>query len=254
MSSNAVALIFDLDGTLIDSLPDLTAALNRMLTGLGRRELTTSEVRAMIGDGTRALVKRALGATGRVIGLKEAHEAFSDFYEAALTRQTRLYPGVRETLADMRKSGARLGICTNKSQVMTMSVLNEFGIAKDFTAVIGGDVLSLRKPNPAHLLAVIEQLGAKPDEAIMIGDGENDFAVARAVGIPVILMSYGYLHVPPKSLSPDAWLESFADIPKTLAQVHPARELQPTLRDFLRHRRRWLVKIEVPRCAANRDE
>lgn len=214
-----VALIFDLDGTLIDSLPDLSAALNRMLMGLGRRELATSEVRAMIGDGTRALVKRALGATGGVVGLKQAHEAFSDFYEAALTCHTRLYPGVRETLANMRKSGSRLGICTNKSQVMTMSVLKEFGIAEEFTAVIGGDVVPLRKPNPAHLLAVMEQLDATRRDAIMIGDGENDYAAARALCIPVILMSYGYLHVPRESLSPNAWIERFVDIPQAVARI-----------------------------------
>lgn len=216
---NDVALIFDLDGTLIDSLPDLAAALNGMLVGLGRRELATSEVRAMIGDGTRALVTRALEATGGVVDLEQAHESFSSFYQAALTRQTRLYPGVRETLANMRKSGARLGICTNKSQVMTMSVLKEFGIAEEFTAVVGGDVVPLRKPNPGHLLAVIEQLGATPYDAIMIGDGENDYAVARALRISIILMSYGYLHVPRESLTPDAWIGRFADIPQTVARI-----------------------------------
>ena len=219
MSSNGVALIFDLDGTLIDSLPDLTAALNRMLTELGRRELAAAEVRAMIGDGTRALVKRALVATGGMPDLEQAHATFSDFYKEALTRLTRLYPGVRETLAILRKFGARLGICTNKSQVMTMSVLKEFGIAEDFTAVIGGDVVPLRKPNPAHLLAVIEQLETIPRDAIMVGDGENDYAVARALRIPVILMSYGYLHVAPESLTPDAWIDRFVDIPQTVARI-----------------------------------
>ena len=222
---NDVALIFDLDGTLIDSLPDLAAALNGMLVGLGRRELAASEVRAMIGDGTRALVTRALEATGGVVDLEQAHEAFSSFYQAALTRQTRLYPRVRETLANMRKSGARLGICTNKSQVMTMSVLKEFGIAQDFTAVVGGDAVPLRKPNPAHLLAVIDQLGAKVSDAIMIGDGENDYAVARSVGIPVILMTYGYLHVPRETLSPDSWVERFADMPQNVARIRSAGEL-----------------------------
>ena len=224
-----IALIFDLDGTLVDSLPDLRAALNGMLLGLGRRQLAASQVRAMIGDGTRALVQRALGATGAVAGLEEAHSAFLQFYEAGLTRLTRLYPGVRESLADLRRSGARLGVCTNKSQAMSMAVLKAFGIADDFTAVVGGDAVPLRKPNPAHLLAVVEQLGARPGDAVMIGDGENDYTAARALGIPVILMSYGYLRVPRESLSPDAWLERFVEIPQTAARIRAAGELKPVL-------------------------
>lgn len=224
-----IALIFDLDGTLVDSLPDLRAALNGMLLGLSRRQLAASEVRAMIGDGTGALVQRALGATGDVAGLEEAHSTFLQFYEHGLAQLTRLYPGVRETLAALRRSGARLGICTNKSQAASMAVLKAFGIADDFTAVVGGDVVPLRKPNPAHLLAVIEQLGATPGDAVMIGDGENDYAAARALGIPVILMSYGYLRVPPESLSPDAWLERFVDIPQTVIRIRAAGELKPVL-------------------------
>jgi phosphoglycolate phosphatase len=224
-----IALVFDLDGTLVDSLPDLRAALNGMLLGLGRRQLAASEVRAMIGDGTRALVQRALGATGGAAGLEEAHSAFLHFYEAGLIRLTRLYPGVRETLADLRRSGARLGACTNKSQSMTMAVLKVFGIADDFGAVVGGDAVPLRKPNPAHLLAVVEQLGARPGDAVMIGDGANDYAAARALGIPVILMSYGYLHVPRESLSPDAWLERFVEIPQTVTRIRAAGELKPIL-------------------------
>jgi phosphoglycolate phosphatase len=224
-----IALIFDLDGTLVDSLPDLRVALNGMLLGLGRRQLAASEVRVMIGDGTRALVQRALAATGPVAGLEEAHSAFFQFYETGLTRLTRLYPGVRESLADLRRSGARLGVCTNKSQVMTMAVLKAFEIEEYFSAVVGGDAVPLRKPNPAHLLTVVEQLGARPADAVMIGDGENDYAAARAVGIPVIMMSYGYLHVPRESLSPDAWLERFVEIPQTVTRIRAAGELKPVL-------------------------
>ena len=216
---NSVALIFDVDGTLVDSLPDLRAALNSMLAGLSRPELADSEVRRMIGDGTPALVKRALGATGGVTDLEQAHQAFLQFYELRLTRLTRLYPGVRDTLAELRKSGARLGVCTNKSQAMTIALLKALDIVNHFTAVLGGDAVPHKKPNPAHLLAVIEQLGATRGDAIMVGDGENDYAVARALDIPVILMSYGYLHVPRESLSPDAWLDRFVDIPQAVTRI-----------------------------------
>ena len=221
-----VALIFDLDGTLIDSLPDLATALNRMLLGLGLRELAAAEIRAMIGDGTRALVQRALAATGGVTDLEKSHSKFADFYERGLTQHTNLYPGVRETLAELRASGARLGICTNKSQNMTVAVLYAFGIADHFAAIVGGDAVPFKKPNPNHLAAVIKQLRADLGDAIMIGDGENDFAVARAAGIPVIMLNYGYLHTPRERLSPDAWLERFTDIPQTVNRIRAMRNRQ----------------------------
>jgi phosphoglycolate phosphatase len=226
---NDLALIFDLDGTLVDSLPDLRAALNDMLLGLGRRRLAVFEVRPMIGDGTRALVQRALGATGGVAGLEEAHSAFLEFYGAGLTRLTRLYPGVRESLPELRRSGARLGVCTNKSQAMSIAVLEAFGISNDFAAIVGGDAVPLRKPNPAHLHAVVKQLGARLRDAVMIGDGVNDYAAARALGIPVILMSYGYLRVPRGTVAPDEWLKRFVDIPEAVNRIRVTRELKPVL-------------------------
>jgi phosphoglycolate phosphatase-like HAD superfamily hydrolase len=156
------ALVFDLDGTLVDSLPDLRAALNEMLRGLARRELWAGEVRRMIGDGTHALVGRALRATGEVVDLEDAHQRFLDFY----------------------------------------------------------DIVPFRKPDPRHLLTALEQLRASPNQSVMIGDNENDHAAARAAGVAVILLRYGYLRVPAETLAPDAWLDQFADIPPALDQIN----------------------------------
>ena len=214
------ALVFDLDGTLVDSLPDLRAALNEMLRGLGRRELSASEVRRMIGDGTHALVGRALGATGEVVDLENQHQRFLDFYQAAPTRLSRLYPDVATTLRSLIESGARLAICTNKQQAATLAVLDGFDIAKYFEVIVGGDVVPFRKPDSRHLLAALEQLGASPNESVMIGDNENDQAAGRAGGTAVILMRYGYLRVPPETLAPDAWLDHFADIPRALDRIN----------------------------------
>jgi phosphoglycolate phosphatase len=213
------ALLFDLDGTLVDSLPDLQSALNEMLRGYRCRQLTAAEVREMIGDGSHTLVERALAMTGAVADFDRAHGQFRAFYQAAPTRLSRLYPGVKETLAALRASGARLAVCTNKPQTATIAVLEGFEIAGHFDAVLGGDAVPVKKPDPRHLLAAVERLGATTSEAVMIGDNENDYAAARAAGIPIILMRYGYLRVPPETLAPEAWLEDFADIAQAVAQL-----------------------------------
>jgi phosphoglycolate phosphatase len=214
------AVIFDLDGTLVDSAPDLRAALNGMLRQLERRDLTASEVRSMIGDGSRALVERALAATGAVTEFETAHGCFLQLYEASPTRFSRLYPDVIETLDTLRETGTRLAICTNKPQAATLVVLEGFGIRNYFEAVLGGDVVPFKKPDPRHLLAAIEQLGPLPDGAVvMIGDNENDEAAARAAGLPVFLLRYGYVRVPEETLAPNAWLDAFPDILRALATL-----------------------------------
>ncbi len=139
------ALIFDLDGTLVDSLPDLRAALNKMLSGMGRRDLTPDEVRGMIGDGMRALVQRALAATGSVTDFEAAHQRFLECYEAALAKLSRLYPGVEATLDSLRASGMRLAICTNKPQAMTLGVLEGLGISDRFDAIVAGDAVPFQE-------------------------------------------------------------------------------------------------------------
>jgi phosphoglycolate phosphatase len=217
------ALLFDLDGTLVDSLPDLRAALNETLQGLGRHELLPDDVRRMIGDGTHALVERALRATGEVVDLENAHQRFLDFYQAAPTRLSRLYPNVAMTLGLLIESGAHLAVCTNKQQAATLAVLDGFEIAKYFHAILGGDVVRFRKPHPGHLLSALEKLDASPDESVMIGDNENDYSAARAADVPVILMRYGYLRVPPETLVPDAWLDNFGDLPRTITRSFAAR-------------------------------
>ena len=212
------ALVFDLDGTLVDSLPDLRAGLNEMLRGLTRRELSAHEVRRMIGDGTHALVERALRATGELIDVERAHQRFR-FLRSGAHATERLYPGIAATLRSLIESGARLGICTNKQQTATLAVLKGFEIAEYFEVIIGGDVLSFRKPNVRHLLTALEQLRISPNESVMIGDNENDYVAARAAGVAVILMRYGYLRMPPETLAPDAWLDRFADIPPALDRI-----------------------------------
>ena len=173
----------------------------------------------MIGDGSQALVERALNVTGSIDDVSAAHRCFLDAYEAAPTRYTRLYPAVAETLNELRGLGCRLAVCTNKPQSATIAVLDGLEIGKYFDVILGGDRVAFRKPDPRHLLAAIEQLNASPANAVMIGDNENDFAAARAASLPIILMRYGYLRVAPDSLSPDAWLDNFADVIAAIAAL-----------------------------------
>ncbi len=155
-------LLFDLDGTLVDSAPDLRAALNQMLRERGRPPLSLPQVRGMIGDGVPALVARALAASGiDSAELATALPRYSALYEAGAVRLTRPYPGVPETLAALRRRGWRTAICTNKPQRATMVVLEGLGLTALFDGVAGGDRFAVRKPDPGHLLGLIGELGGR---------------------------------------------------------------------------------------------
>jgi phosphoglycolate phosphatase len=221
------ALIFDLDGTLVDSLPDLQAALNETLREIGKKPISREAVRVMIGDGTAMLVARGLAASGAPADLHdECLRRFLEIYSADPVSRTRPYPGVPEVLAALAADGCRLGICTNKPQTATLAVLRGLRLDGFFSAVLGGDVLPVRKPDPGHLLGAIAALSALPEEAVMIGDSENDVAVAKAAGVPIVLKRYGYARVPPGQLDADIELDAFAELPKALAALD-ARSFLP---------------------------
>jgi phosphoglycolate phosphatase len=216
------ALIFDLDGTLVDSLPDLAAALAATLREIGAPALPSAAVRGMIGDGTPALVARALAARGLPASLLDERLArFMALYEAAPVARSRPYPGVTETLAALRGDGRRLAVCTNKPQQAALAVLRGLALDGFFAAVVGGDVLAVKKPDPAHLRAAIAALGAAQGEAVMIGDNEHDVAMAKAAGVPVILVRYGYHRVPLETLAADLQIDAFSELPDALARLDP---------------------------------
>jgi phosphoglycolate phosphatase len=213
-------LLFDLDGTLIDSVPDLTNAMNEILRERGYPPLAPEEVKPMVGDGVPALVARAFAARGG--GAEEAAELlprYIAFYEANATRLTRPYPGVRETLADLRGRGYRTAICTNKLQRATVRVLRGLELDDLFDGVAGGDRYAVKKPDAGHLLELIEELGGASERAAMIGDSENDAAAGHAAGLPVLLLRYGYCKCDPENLDPAAILDRFADLPGALERL-----------------------------------
>jgi phosphoglycolate phosphatase len=217
---NNFLLAFDLDGTLIDSVPDLTNSLNQVLHEHGYPPLTRAEVAPMVGDGVPALVGRAFAARGG--NPEEATEALARYiavYQANATNETRPYPGVAETLRLLRGRGYRTAICTNKLQQATVTVLQGLGLADLFDGVAGGDHYPVRKPDPGHLTRLVHELGGSIERTAMIGDSENDAAAAHAAAMPLVLMRYGYARAAPETLGARAVLDEFAELPHTLERL-----------------------------------
>jgi len=215
-----ILLVFDLDGTLVDSVPDLANALNEILRARGYASLSDAEVAPMVGDGVPALVARAFEARGG--SAAEAVEALPRYiriYEANATNLTRPYPGVPETLSMLRRRGYRTAVCTNKLQQASETVLTGLNLAALFDAVAGGDRYPVKKPDKGHLLGLIAELGGSAERAVMIGDSENDAAAAHAAAVPLVMMRYGYARVDPATLGAAAVLYRFADLPNALEQL-----------------------------------
>lgn len=216
MLATPAAIVFDLDGTLVDTAPDLTAALNTVLAEHGRSALSVAAVRNMIGDGTAKMVERGFAATGAVPAeLDPAVQRFLAVYAGGVAERSQPYPGVVATLAALVAAGRRLAVCTNKPDALAEQLLAALDMRRLFHVVVGGDV-PFRKPDPRHLQLTLDRLGVTAHEAVMVGDAGNDVASARAAGLPVVLVPYGYTAVPAEQLGADGVLGGFADLPAAL--------------------------------------
>ena len=206
-------VVFDLDGTLIDSAPDMHRAVNLMLADMGCPPLSLPEIRTMVGDGASALIARALAARQCVTAdPTKALAQFLEHYEANPTACTPTFPGVPETLERLQAFGLTLAICTNKPTRLTHMILERLGINRFFVRVIAGDTLPFRKPDPRALIEVLNVFGTPPAAAIMVGDSEVDAATAHAANVPFILMTYGYHRGPIDGISSIATLDHFAEL------------------------------------------
>lgn len=214
--SRPQAVIFDLDGTLVDTAPDLGAALNRLLAEYGRSALAPESIRTMIGDGAAKLVERGFTATGGWPAEPSAIVGrFLSIYEAGIADCSRPFPGVTAVLERLAAAKIRLGVCTNKPGVATEELLSAIDLRRHFSAVGHGDGPA-RKPDPRHLLRVVEQLGAQPATSVMVGDSANDVAAARAAGVPVVVVTFGYTATPAHELGADAVIDRFDALPGLL--------------------------------------
>jgi phosphoglycolate phosphatase len=210
-------LLLDLDGTLVDSVPDLAAALNRLMAARGLARFSHAETAAMVGDGARKLVERAFAARRRPPD-GTAIERFMADYGAHLATATRPYPGVESTLRAMTEAGWRLAVCTNKPEAMARDLLAALGLADLFRAIGGGDSFSVRKPDPAHILATLRAAGGTPQRAVMAGDHANDVLAASGAGLPCIFAGWGY-GPPAMARGAAAIAERFADLPPIAARL-----------------------------------
>lgn len=221
MSSLPRAVVFDLDGTLVDTAPDLTAALNHVLPRVDRGPVTVEAVRTMVGQGLRKLIERSLAATGGIPDNADIEAMFSgafDFYRDHLTDQSVPFPAARNVLDHLTNDGVTLGVCTNKPVALSEMLLGELNLIGYFAAILGGDSLAVKKPEAEHLLATLAHMNATVEDAVMIGDSQADIEAARAAAVPVVAVSYGYTMIPVNELGADAIIDHLADLPETLLQ------------------------------------
>ncbi len=216
------AIVFDLDGTLVDTLPDIGQALNRVLAEEARPRLATPAIAPMVGDGAARLIERAFAATGPALDADACAaltQRFLALYSAEISGRSVAYPGVVEVLEALCAKGLHLGICTNKPLAPSRTLLADLDLARFFPTVIGGDSLAVKKPDGRHLLATVADLGASCETAVMVGDNANDVDAARAARLPVILVSYGYTTTPTRTLGADAVIDEFGELEKALSRI-----------------------------------
>ena len=210
-------IMIDLDGTLVDSVPDLAYCIDEMMVKLGLQKWGETQVRHWVGNGVPKLVERAL--TGELDGqpIREVFDAaypiFLDLYEDNNAQRSYLYDGVREGLDYLKSQGYQLGCVTNKSEQFTHPLLKVLGIFNDFKIIISGDTLAKRKPDPMPLLYCAEHFNLKPEDCLMLGDSVSDVKAARAAGFDIICMSYGYNHGNDISVeNPDLVIDSMSQL------------------------------------------
>lgn len=208
-------LVLDLDGTLVNSVPDLRASLNRLMAMRGLAGFEAPEVAAMVGDGAAVLVQRAMTARGRQAEAADIGDFLAD-YGAHPAVELRPFAGVAETLPRLRSDGWRLAVCTNKPEAPARSLLGALRLLDMIDAIGGGDSFPVRKPDPAHLLATIARAGGDPAASVMVGDHHNDVRAASGAGIPCVFALWGYGPIAMAEGS-QARAERFTDVPAIAA-------------------------------------
>jgi phosphoglycolate phosphatase len=209
-----LTVVFDLDGTLVDTAPDLIGALNHVMEGIGLAPVGRPDVNGLIGHGARAMLERGLALRGqfaRIDQMDAYFEAFLQHYSEHIADGSRLFDGAAEAMATLIDRGARLAICTNKPQRLSESLLSALGILQNFSAVVGADRVDRRKPDPAHVQETLRQAGGWTS-AVFVGDSRTDERAARHAGLPFVLFPYGYETETAEEMRPDAVLNHYSEL------------------------------------------
>jgi phosphoglycolate phosphatase len=220
-------IVFDLDGTLVDTAPDLIATLNTILAREGLPAVGFAAARTMVGGGARAMIERGLAAEGLALPAPEVERLcrrFIEHYAAHIADQSRPFPGVELALDELVRDGCRLAVCTNKLEWLSRKLLGALGLTDRFAAICGGDTFGVQKPDAAILRGTVARAGGRADSAVMVGDAITDIAVARAAGIAVIAVDFGYSETPVAELAPDRIVSRFDRLPAAVFALLAAKD------------------------------
>jgi phosphoglycolate phosphatase len=215
-------IVFDLDGTIVDTAPDLLSATNHALGLVGLEPVTIGELHPFIGRGSMAMIEAGLAFRGKSVGKTERrrlHDAFLAYYADNVAVSSRPFEGVPELLDQLFADGARLAVCTNKFEALSKLLLMELGLADRFKAIAGRDTFAVCKPDPGHLTGVIAMAGGRAGRAVMVGDSDVDIATAAAANVPSIGVTFGYTLRPVRELGPGAVIDHYREFPAALAKV-----------------------------------
>jgi phosphoglycolate phosphatase len=215
-------VVFDLDGTLVDTAPDLISALNHVLDREGLPPVPLKSARTMIGAGARKLIERGLELEGRLASVEDISRLttdFIDYYAAHIADASRPFDGLEGALDDLQAQGFQFAVCTNKLEWLSKLLLDQLGLSGRFSAICGADTFGVSKPDPAILRETVARAGGHLASAIMVGDAGTDVGVARRAGIPVIGVEFGYTDVPIAELKPDRLIGHMSDLPEAVASL-----------------------------------
>jgi phosphoglycolate phosphatase len=215
-------VVFDLDGTLVDTAPDLVASLNHAVTQAGIEPVTYADLTHLVGHGARAMIERTFALRGRTLGEEELTwqmKEFVDFYHGSMPGESLPYPGLIAALDRLQDAGLKLAVCTNKPEMLAKHLLDGLGLLGRFAVVAGGDSFAVRKPNAEHLLSTVANAGGRAERSVMVGDSLNDVLVARNASVPSIAVPFGYSDVPIESLSPDRIIQHFDELTPNLVET-----------------------------------
>lgn len=213
--------IFDLDGTLVDTAPDLIDSLNHAISPAGLPPFGIDKLHLLVGRGIKVMIERAFAYYDKPLDpdtFEACFTRFTEFYRNGMPGKSKPYPGVVDALTRLKSAGFDLAVCTNKREPLTMPLLTSLSLIDHFTTIAGGDTFAFRKPDPRHILATIERAGNTPENAVMIGDSSNDIDAARAGGVATIAVSFGYADKPVAELGADRIIDHYDQLTPELAQ------------------------------------